>query len=263
MKPHSHVAVRVAAAISVIVACAQSPSGPTVEQVKQDLVGQIFQYTKGGMDSWGHTVEPGGVESLAIQKRFTDKDAKTDELHAMVSLTDSFWRTRGVLIIGYKHFEQGWQLQSVRAEGAFSTEQLKTDLTPSVPAEIPKLEELSRELRNYVIGSLRAISSAQNTFASSCGDGFFAPDLAALTTGPRGPETAFLSADMKPKSGRYLDQKGYLIGIERIIDPSSPASCNGLPPGSLAKEFRAVAIPKAGNHGPAFEIGTDGIATER
>ena len=35
------------------------------------------------------------------------------------------------------------------------------------------------------IGSLRAINSAQSTYAASCGSGFYAPSLVSLATLPR------------------------------------------------------------------------------
>src|SRR3954451_21045500 len=48
------------------------------------------------------------------------------------------------------------------------------------------------------IGSLRAINSSQVGYASSCGNGFFAPDLANLGVAPTGSSSAagFISADL-------------------------------------------------------------------
>src|SRR5215203_1716524 len=62
------------------------------------------------------------------------------------------------------------------------------------------------------IGSLRAINSAQNGYAASCGNGYFAPSLTALGTAPTG-QTAFISpdlgsADTVSKSGYELTMAG-------------------------------------------------------
>ena len=45
------------------------------------------------------------------------------------------------------------------------------------------------------IGSLRAVNTAQSTYAASCGGGFYAPSLASLATPPtRGGVVTALSA---------------------------------------------------------------------
>lgn len=95
-----------------------------------------------------------------------------------------------------------------------------------------------------------AITSAEGTFASDCGSGFYATSLAALTTPPTG-QPAFLSDDLKPLPGKTsAEYRGYQIEIQATADPSSPASCNGLARGSLAREFRAIATNRTGS----FEI---------
>ncbi len=61
------------------------------------------------------------------------------------------------------------------------------------------------------IGSLRAVNSAQSTFASSCGSGFYAPSLVRLATPPTvgggdgfiGPD---LATDPSVKSGYTVTQ---------------------------------------------------------
>ncbi len=56
------------------------------------------------------------------------------------------------------------------------------------------------------IGSMRAISSAQLTFALTCGGGFYAPSLTTLGTPPPGAREGFIgaglgTADMVTKGG--------------------------------------------------------------
>src|SRR5450830_764130 len=60
------------------------------------------------------------------------------------------------------------------------------------------------------IGSLRAISSAQSTFAASCANGFYAPELFALN-GPAGG-SAFISPDLLAATGTpSVNKSGYTI----------------------------------------------------
>ena len=76
------------------------------------------------------------------------------------------------------------------------------------------------------IGSLRAVNSAESTFAASCGSGFYAPSLFELGTPPTvaggdgfiGPD---LAADPATKSS-------YLITMTPgALAAGAPASCNG------------------------------------
>ncbi len=115
-----------------VLGCSTGLSGPSAEQVKQDLVGKevriITKHFLLGHDMSWMTVKR--VQDLVIRKRFTDKDAKTDELHALVTVTfvtltrkEESSPMRGNLVIGYKHFEQGWKIQSVKCTGEFSDAQ--------------------------------------------------------------------------------------------------------------------------------------------
>src|SRR5260370_39808421 len=46
------------------------------------------------------------------------------------------------------------------------------------------------------IGSMRAINSGQLTYALTCGNGFYAPNLSTLGTAPPGSNEPFISADL-------------------------------------------------------------------
>jgi hypothetical protein len=115
-----------------VLGCSTGLSGPSVEQVKQDLVGKevriITSSVFGLPDMTWMTIAQ--VQDLVIQQRFTDKAAKTDELHALVTVTfvtltrrEESSPRRGGLVIGYKQFDQGWKLQSVKVTGEFSDAQ--------------------------------------------------------------------------------------------------------------------------------------------
>ena len=60
------------------------------------------------------------------------------------------------------------------------------------------------------IGSLRAVSSAQSTFAASCANGMYAQGLATLGTGPSGG-SAFISPDLGAET--TATKSGYLVSM--------------------------------------------------
>ncbi|HSY50004.1 MAG TPA: cytochrome c [Thermoanaerobaculia bacterium] len=120
---------------SIVTLCALSPSahglsGPAVEQVKRDLVGQTF------VDhDRGQSFEIVAVGGLLIKDRLTDSDAKTEDLHVSVDVTVRFagypYTARGVLAVHYKHFDQGWRIQSVSAERGFTYTSPTASVAPS------------------------------------------------------------------------------------------------------------------------------------
>ena len=81
------------------------------------------------------------------------------------------------------------------------------------------------------IGSLRAINSAQATYAASCGSGFYAPTLTSLATPPTvgGGGDGFigtdLGADPSIKSSYTITMTGGTAAT------GAPASCNGVAAG--------------------------------
>jgi uncharacterized RDD family membrane protein YckC len=80
------------------------------------------------------------------------------------------------------------------------------------------------------IGSLRAISSAQSTYAAICADGGYATDLADLGRVPRGTGEAFISKDL---SANGVVKSGYVLTVSReaspgVVNVGSPEkTCNG------------------------------------
>jgi prepilin-type N-terminal cleavage/methylation domain-containing protein len=109
------------------------------------------------------------------------------------------------------------------------------------------------------IGSLRAINSAQASYASSCGGGFYSPSLANLATSPTGGTTAFISPDLG--GATPVVKSGYTIvaGSTSGVVASAPASCNGLAAGAVVQGYNATATPLAGGGSRAF--GTNTTAT--
>ena len=107
------------------------------------------------------------------------------------------------------------------------------------------------------IGSMRAVNSAQASFAASCGNGFYSPTLVNLGTGPGGVlgVNGFISPDM---AANPVNKSGYSITMASTagaVNPS-PASCNGLAANAVVGGYNAVATPIAGGGSRAFGTNT-------
>lgn len=89
------------------------------------------------------------------------------------------------------------------------------------------------------IGSLRAINSAQLTFALTCGGGFYAPNLTTLGSAPAGSPEGFISPGLG--TSNTVTKSGYLIQVEATPFAGAPGSCNGLGMGQAAQGFKAGA----------------------
>jgi type II secretory pathway pseudopilin PulG len=100
------------------------------------------------------------------------------------------------------------------------------------------------------IGSLRAINSAQLTFALTCGGGFYAPDLPTLGVAPPASPEAFLSQNLT--LGNIVTRGGYVIRLSATPYASAPASCNGLAAGLGGQAFRAGGDPADPNENSRY-----------
>ena len=91
------------------------------------------------------------------------------------------------------------------------------------------------------IGSMRAINSAQLTFALTCGGGFYAPSLTWLGTAPPASNEAFICPSLA--SADTITRSGYIIQMTATAFPGAPGSCNGLGVGEAGQAFKAGADP--------------------
>jgi type II secretory pathway pseudopilin PulG len=91
------------------------------------------------------------------------------------------------------------------------------------------------------VGSMRVISSAQLTFALTCGSGFYAPKLTTLGVAPSGTTEPFLSPDLT--AADTIQKSGYNIQMTANPYSGAPSSCNGLAPNEGGQGFRAAADP--------------------
>jgi type II secretory pathway pseudopilin PulG len=91
------------------------------------------------------------------------------------------------------------------------------------------------------IGSMRAINSAELTFALTCGGGFYAPNLTTLGAAPPGSQEAFISSNLGMAD--TVTRSGYMIQLTATPFAAAPASCNGLGVGLAGQAFKAAADP--------------------
>jgi type IV pilus assembly protein PilA len=82
------------------------------------------------------------------------------------------------------------------------------------------------------IGSVRAINSAESTYASSCAQGNYAATLAALGTPPVALGQAFISPDIAiSTTGATIPKSGYTIGlgVGGTVATTGVLSCHATP----------------------------------
>jgi type II secretory pathway pseudopilin PulG len=91
------------------------------------------------------------------------------------------------------------------------------------------------------IGSMRAINSAQLTFALTCAGGFYAPTLTALGTAPPGSNEAYITPELG--AADTVTKAGYIIKVAAVPYAGGPPTCNGLGLGETGQGFVATADP--------------------
>ena len=102
---------------------------------------------------------------------------------------------------------------------------------------------LARQSANAAsaIATMRAINSAQLTFALTCGAGFYAPDLTTLGVMPPGSNEGFIAPGLT--SANTVTKSGYIMQLSGTPFVNAPVSCNGLAAGAAARAFKAAADP--------------------
>jgi hypothetical protein len=99
------------------------------------------------------------------------------------------------------------------------------------------------------IGSLRAINSSQAAYSSSCGNGFYSPDLIGLGVAPNNG-TPFISPDLSAsntptKSGYGLTMTGLTAVPPATLAPCNPTGTGAPSAGSLAGIYYGTADPSS------------------
>ena len=88
------------------------------------------------------------------------------------------------------------------------------------------------------IGSVRSISSAEATYAASCGGGGFAQSMADLAKTPAGSTVAFISPDLATDG---VTKSGYIVnvdpGTDATVVTAAAATCNVAAAAAIATFF--------------------------
>jgi prepilin-type N-terminal cleavage/methylation domain-containing protein len=93
------------------------------------------------------------------------------------------------------------------------------------------------------IGSLRAITSAEASYASSCGQGSYAGTLGDLGKAPQAGSEAFISADLTSDPSA---KSGYTIALTAgDAAPSGVTACNS--PTAISQTYFVAANPQVAN----------------
>jgi type IV pilus assembly protein PilA len=95
------------------------------------------------------------------------------------------------------------------------------------------------------VGSLRAIVSAQQTYSSSCGNGFYASTLLILGDPPTGGAQPFVSPDLS--GAGTVTKTGYWIVMARGTE-SSAATLNACNPLGVAADLTSSYYVRADPH---------------
>jgi prepilin-type N-terminal cleavage/methylation domain-containing protein len=94
------------------------------------------------------------------------------------------------------------------------------------------------------IGSLRALNTAQASFASSCGGGSYAPTVARLSIAPTGKGLAKAAFIGPGFTANTIDREGYrMIFTAGVVVATAPATCNGLAAGSAVQSYYIAGNP--------------------
>jgi prepilin-type N-terminal cleavage/methylation domain-containing protein len=95
------------------------------------------------------------------------------------------------------------------------------------------------------IGSLRAIASSQQAFASTCASGFYASELPQLAEPPASGGAPFISPDLGQVGGAAaIDKSGYTITLaDGTGDPATLDACNTVAAADLTSSWIATAEP--------------------
>ena len=110
------------------------------------------------------------------------------------------------------------------------------------------------------IGSMRAINSAQLTYALTCGNGFYAPNLSTLGRAPIGSREPYIGGGLG--AADTVTKSSYVITMNAAPFAGAPPSCNGLAAGEAGQGFRAGADPTDPQNPRYFATNSNGLIYE-
>ena len=126
--------------------------------------------------------------------------------------------------------------------------------TPAGNAAISQEQRITDADR--AIGALRAMNSAQASFKSACGQGFYAPGLVELAKPAVPGGEGFLTPALA--TGASVTKDGYTFKMASSEDPVTTPNeaCNGVP---LVRGYYVTATPVKGSGGQYFGTNTKGV----
>ena len=110
------------------------------------------------------------------------------------------------------------------------------------------------------VGSMRAINSAELTYALTCGAGFYAPSLTTLGTPPPGSLEPFIAGGLG--SSDTVTKSSYIIQLTATPYGGAPLACNGLAGGLAGQGFIAAADPSEPNNFRFFGTNANNVIYE-
>jgi type II secretory pathway pseudopilin PulG len=91
------------------------------------------------------------------------------------------------------------------------------------------------------ISTLRVLSSAEVTFAITCGNGFYAPSLTTLGVPPPGSTEGFVKADLS--SADTITKSGYQFQLSATPFGGAPDTCNLIGAGMTGLAYKVAGDP--------------------
>ena len=111
------------------------------------------------------------------------------------------------------------------------------------------------------IGSMRAVNSAQSTYASSCANGNYAVDLVDLAKPPAGSTAGFISPDLNVNG---VAKSGYLVNVAAgavLLPATAGADTCNISASAAIPSYFATATPTAVGSTGQRSFGTDERST--
>jgi type II secretory pathway pseudopilin PulG len=110
------------------------------------------------------------------------------------------------------------------------------------------------------IGAMRSIASSQLTFALTCGNGFYAPNLKTLGTPPAGSNEPFIGGNLGVAN--TVQKSSYTFRMEGAAYPGAPPTCNALPAGEASQGYVATGDPTEPSNFRFFGINSNAAIYE-
>jgi Tfp pilus assembly protein PilE len=110
------------------------------------------------------------------------------------------------------------------------------------------------------VATMRTISTAQLSFAISCGNGFYAPDLPALAKVPVGSSVGFVGPDLG--AAQVVVRQNFTVQMEGTAFVGAPDTCNQIGANLGAQAYRAGADPLDPSIARFFAINALGVVYE-